>query len=314
MLDLNDVALFVQVVRAGTFAEAARRLGMPPNTASRRVQALERHLGVRLMQRSTRKLTLTDAGRTFYGGCAGQVEALAQSAQELADGSQLPKGTVRVAAPADFFSFFLMDWIAEFLAAHPLVRVEFVLSDARADLIGEGIDVAFRAGKILEPNVVARHIGTGRATLVATSAYLAARGTPGTLEALSEHECVTLVQPTGPIGSTGRISWRLDGPQGPEEIAVGGRFSANTVQALLKAALAGLGIALLPAVITAPHVRAGDLKEVLPDYGVNGIGVYFVFLSSRQLPRAVRAFIDFTMAKMLDQDLIQPSAGAGDPA
>jgi DNA-binding transcriptional LysR family regulator len=314
MLDLNDVALFVQVVRAGSFAEAARRLGMPPNTASRRVQALERHLGVRLMQRSTRKLTLTDAGRTFYGGCAGQVEALAQSAQELADGSQLPKGTVRVAAPADFFSFFLMDWIAEFLAAHPLVRVEFVLSDARADLIGEGIDVAFRAGKILEPNVVARHIGTGRATLVATSAYLAARGTPGTPEALSAHECVTLMQPTGPIGSTGRISWRLDGPHGAEEIAVGGRFSANTVQALLKAALAGLGIALLPAVITAPHVRTGDLKEVLPDYGVIGIGVYFVFLSSRQLPRAVRAFIDFTMAKMLDQGLIQPSAAASDPA
>lgn len=314
MLDLNDVALFVQVVRAGSFAEAARRLGMPPNTASRRVQALEQHLGVRLMQRSTRKLTLTDAGRTFYSGCAGQVEALAQSAQELADGSQLPKGTVRVAAPADFFSFFLMDWIAEFLAAHPLIRVEFVLSDARADLIGEGIDVAFRAGKILEPNVVARHIGTGRATLVASSTYLAARGTPDTLEALSAHECVTLVQPTGLIDSTGRISWRLDGPRGAEEIAVGGRFSANTVQALLKAALAGLGIALLPAVITAPHVRAGDLQEVLPDYGVNGIGVYFVFLSSRQLPRAVRAFIDFTMAKMLDQGLIQPLAGAGDPA
>ncbi|UUZ64321.1 LysR family transcriptional regulator [Polaromonas sp. P1-6] len=302
MLDLNDVALFVHVVRAGSFAEAARRLGMPPNTASRRVQALERHLGVRLMQRSTRKLTLTDAGRTFYGGCAEQVEALAQSAQELADGSQLPKGTVRVAAPADFFSFFLMDWIAEFLAAHPLVRIEFVLSDARADLIGEGIDVAFRTGKILEPNVVARHIGTGRATLVASSTYLAARGTPNTLQALSEHECITLVQPTG------RISWRLDGPDGAEEIVVGGRFGANTVQTLLKATLAGLGIALLPAVMTAPHVRAGDLKEVLPDYGVNGIGVYFVFLSSRQLPRAVRAFIDFTMTKMLDQGLIQPAA------
>ncbi|UUZ75261.1 LysR family transcriptional regulator [Polaromonas sp. P1(28)-13] len=216
MLDLNDVALFVHVVRAGSFAEAARRLGMPPNTASRRVQALEKHLGVRLMQRSTRKLTLTDAGRTFYGGCAEQVEALAQSAQELADGSQLPKGTVRVAAPADFFSFFLMDWIAEFLAAHPLIRIEFVLSDARADLIGEGIDVAFRTGKILEPNVVARHIGTGRATLVASSTYLAARGTPDTLQALSEHECITLVQPTG------RVSWRLDGPDGAEEIAVGG--------------------------------------------------------------------------------------------
>ena len=190
MLDLNDVALFVQVVRAGSFAAAARRLGMPANTASRRIQQLEQQLGLRLMQRSTRKLTLTDAGATFYARCADQVEALAEAAQELGEGSQVPSGKVRVAAPADFFNVFRMELIAEFLAAHPKVRLEFVLSDARADLIEEGIDVAIRSGKVLEPTLVARRIGTGRATLVASPAYLAARGTPESVEALADHDCV----------------------------------------------------------------------------------------------------------------------------
>jgi DNA-binding transcriptional LysR family regulator len=290
-MDLNNMALFVQVVRAGSFAEAARGLGMPPNTASRRVQELERYLGVRLMQRSTRKLTLTDAGRTLYERCAEQVEALAESARDLLDGSQLPRGTLRVAAPSDFFNWFLVDWVAEFLAAHPRVRMEFLLDDARADLIGERIDVAFRAGKIIEPNLVARQLGTSSCILVASPAYLAAHGTPDKLEALSVHDCITA--PT----AAGRTSWRLDGPDGVEEIGVTGRFCANTAQAMLKATIAGLGISLLPTMMAAPYVHAGELEEVLPGYGLNGMGIYFVYLSRRQLPRAVSAFLDFTMSK-----------------
>jgi DNA-binding transcriptional LysR family regulator len=303
MLDLNDVALFVQVVRAGSFAAAARRLGMPANTASRRIQQLEQQLGLRLMQRSTRKLTLTDAGAIFYARCADQVEALAEAAQELGEGSHVPSGRVRVAAPADFFNVFRMELIAEFLAAHPKVRLDFVLSDERADLIEQGIDVAIRSGKVLEPTLVARRIGTGRLTLVASPAYLAARGMPESVEALANHDCVTLPRPSG------RAVWRLDGPDGAIETQVAGRFSANTAQALLKAVLAGLGIALLPAVMTSPHVRAGELIEVLPDHGVEGREAYLVYLSRRQLPRAVSAFIEFTMAKMVGEGLVLPASG-----
>ena len=119
MFDLNDVAMFVQVVRCGSFAGAARRLGMPSNTLSRRIQELESHLGTRLMQRSTRKLTLTNAGQAFHERCAGAVDGLVQAGQELMTGSQAPSGMVRVAATADFFEFFPMEWIAEFLAAYP---------------------------------------------------------------------------------------------------------------------------------------------------------------------------------------------------
>ena len=138
MLDLNEVAMFVQVVRCGSFAEAARRLGMPANTLSRRIQGLEARLGTRLMQRSTRKLTLTSAGQAFHERCAGAVDGLVDAGQELMTGSQTPSGLLRVAAPADFFEFFPIEWIAEFLAAHPLVRLDFVLSDAKADLIADG--------------------------------------------------------------------------------------------------------------------------------------------------------------------------------
>jgi DNA-binding transcriptional LysR family regulator len=292
MMDLNDLALFVQVVRAGSFAEAARRLGSPPNTISRRIQQLERSLGARLMQRSTRKLTLTDAGRTLYARCAEQIEALALASQEFIDGSAQASGTLRVAAPADFFNWFLMDWVAEFLAAHPRVRIEFVLSDARADLIGESIDLAFRAGKIVEPNLVARQVGTSRAMLVASPAYLAARGVPLTLADLAGHDCITFAS------QSGTVSWQLDGPDGSVEVKVAGRFSANSAQGLLHAALANLGVALLPTLMVAPHLQTGRLREVLPGYGLQGLGVHFVYLSRKQLPRAVGAFIEFMTVKI----------------
>lgn len=299
MLNLNDVALFVQVVGVGSFAGAARRLGMPPNTVSRRIQELEAHLGVRLMQRSTRKLNLTDAGRRFYDRCSAEIESLTRSAQDLSEDGQTPSGSIRVAAPADFFSSFMMEWIAEFLAAYPRVRIEFHLDDARVDLISNGIDVAFRAGKMLEPNLVARQVGTTRNTLMASPAYLAAHGRPETLEALSRHDCITLKT------QAGRSSWQLDGPDGPVEIAVEGRFSANTMQTLIKAALAGLGIALLPAILTKPEVRAGRLQGVLPEYGGVETGFYFVYVSRKQQPKAVKAFIDFASRRIQERDLLE---------
>ena len=207
-----------------------------------------------------------------------------------------------MAATADFFNIFRMELIAEFLAAHPKVRLEFVLSDERADLIEQGIDVAIRAGKALEPTLVARRIGAGRVTLVASPAYLAARGVPESVQALANHDCVTAPS------ASGRIVWRLAGPDGASETEVGGRFSANTAQAMLEAVLAGLGIGLLPAVVSAPDVRTGRLIEVLPEHGVEGIDAYLVYLSRRQLPRAVSVFIEFMMAKMVGEELVGPAA------
>lgn len=294
MLDLNDIAMFVQVVRCGSFAEAARRLGMPPNTVSRRIQQLETELGTRLMQRSTRKLTLTSAGQVFHGRCAGAVDGLLEAGQGLMTGSEEPSGLVRVAATADFFDFFPMEWVAEFLAAHPRVRLDFVLSDAKADLIADQIDVAFRGGPLRDSSYVSRQLlGALSYGMVASPAYIASRGAPGTLQDVANHDCVTSAHPSG------RTTWRLTGPTGLEEdVQVAGRFSGNTALALRKATLAGLGIALLPPAMARVDVQAGLLVPVLPQYQRTSPGLSVLYPSRRHLPLAVSAFVGLVLEKL----------------
>lgn len=298
MIDLNEVAMFVEVVRCGSFAEAARRLEMPPNTLSRRIQNLETRLATRLMQRSTRKLTLTGAGEQFHQSCASLVEGLTQAGEELMTGSQQPSGLVRVAATADFFDFFPMEWVSEFLALNPKVQLDFVLSDAKADLISERIDVAFRGGVLADSNYVGRQLIQARSGgLVASPLYLARRDAPSTLQDLAQHDCVTSAN------TSGRDLWKLTGPSGAEEeVQVSGRFTANTARALRKAAVAGLGIALLPSTMALPDMLAGLLVPVLPQYQRTGQGLNVLYPSRRNLPRAISAFIAFVESKLSDFD------------
>lgn len=298
MFDLNDVALFVRVVRDGSFAEAARQLGQPPNTVSRRVQELEDQLGTRLLQRSTRKLTLTQAGQAFYGRCEGAVDGLLEAGNAVLRGSEAPSGLLRVAAPADFFDFFPMAWVAAFLEAHPRVRIEFVLSDERADLIAERIDVAFRGGPMQDVGYVGRELqrAAGRA-LYASPGYLKARGAPASVARLVDFDCLTFAHPSG------KANWRLDSPDGGyEEVQLTPRLSANTAQALRRACVAGLGIALLPGALAAPDVAGGLLMPVLPAYQRKGHGLYVLYSSRRHLPLAVSAFIDAVSARIAEHD------------
>lgn len=293
MLDLNQMALFVQVVQAGSFAEAARRLAMPPTTLSRQVAQLEDALQARLLQRTTRKLTLTDAGRTLFDQCAGQIDALKNAASQLAGDSEAPKGAIRVAASAGFFEFFQMEWIAEFLERYPGVQLEFVLADAMADFIGEGIDVAFRGSSELpDSSLVARKVASGYLALAASPAYLAARGTPRTVADLAAHDCIRA------LGQAGPTTWRLNGPDGSTQIAVTGRFSANTGPAQKKAAIGGLGICLLPIGSLQSSFRSGELVEVLPGVASSVGNMYVVYPSRRHVPRAVTAFVEMTVQRL----------------
>jgi len=291
-LDLNHVFLFVEVVRANSFAAAARRLGMPANSVSRKIQELEAQVGSRLIHRSTRKLTLTAAGRTFFDRCAGPVSELAQAGQASVDETQLASGVIRVAAPADLFDLFLIEWVVQFLDAHPRVRMEFVLDDAKADLVGEGIDVALRAAHFVDDNLIGHKIVATHFDLVAGPAYLAARGAPTTLTSLGDHDCLPQSNRTGPV------TWRVIGPEGESEIQVSGRFRANTARAVLRAAVAGLGIALLPHPVAAPEIAAGRLVRVLPEFRRDGADFYAVCVSRRHIPRAVSAFMEFAVEKL----------------
>jgi DNA-binding transcriptional LysR family regulator len=292
MLDLNEVRMFVQVVRARSFAEAARRLGVPSNTLSRRVRQLEAGLDTRLMQRSTRKLTLTAAGAAFYARCAPAVDGVLDAGKDLLGGAHSATGTVRIAAPADFLDFFKIEWVAQFLAAHPKVRLDFVLNDARADLIAESIDVAFRGGALSEQQPVYREIVAQSFRLVASPAYLKVHGNPNSLQELSRHECLTA------SGQADSVTWSLQGPSGVEEVQVSGRFSANTARILLQSCLSGLGIALLPSVLIAPSLRSERLSEVLPEYRRDGAHLNVILPSTQQVPIAVAAFVEFAAAKL----------------
>jgi DNA-binding transcriptional LysR family regulator len=199
---------------------------------------------------------------------------------------------VRVAAPADFFDLFQIDWIAEFLATHPRVRMEFVLDDAKADLVGESIDVALRAAHLVDRNHVGHKLVTTHFGLVASPSYLAARGMPTSLGSLRDHDCLPQSNRTGPV------VWHLHGPDGVSEIQVSSRFRANTARAVLRAAAAGLGIALLPRPVTASEVQEGRLLRVLPEYRREGADLYAVCVSRRQIPRSVSAFIEFAAGKL----------------
>jgi DNA-binding transcriptional LysR family regulator len=291
MLDLNEVRMFVQVVRARSFAAAARRLNVPPNTLSRRIRQLEATLDTRLMQRSTRKLTLTAAGHAFFERCAAAVDGVLAAGKDLLDGSQKPSGSVRIAAPADFLDLFHTDWLVEFLALYPLVRLEFSLSDARADLINEGMDVAFRGGT-LDTQPAFRRISAQSSNLVASPGYVAARGMPRHLEDLAAHDCLTIT------GAPKPVRWTLQGPHGVHEITVSGRLSSNSARSLTKCCVAGLGIALLPNLLMLPELRTGQLVRLLPDYRRDGADINVVLPSHEQIPTAVLAFVDFATDRL----------------
>jgi len=292
MLDLNQVFLFVEVVKAGSFAQAAHRMRMPANSVSRKIQQLETELGSRLIHRSTRKLTLTAAGQTFFERCAAAVSELAQAGQESMEGTKVPAGLVRVAAPTDFFEVFKLEWIADFLARHPKVRLEFILDDAKTDLIAASIDVAFRAGHLVEARHVGHKLTSTHFGLVASPSYVASRGTPTHPQALSTHDCIPQSNRSGPV------TWALQGPDGTASIEISGKFRANAARVVLRAALAGLGIALLPDSVTIAEIEAGRLVRVLPRYRREGADLYAVYVSRRQIPLAVSAFVEFAGEKI----------------
>ncbi|UJB18033.1 LysR family transcriptional regulator [Lysobacter gummosus] len=303
MLDINAVAVFVQTVKTGSFAAAGRRLGQPANTVSRRVQQLEEQLGTRLLQRSTRKLSLTGAGREFFDRCVAGIEDIESAQAAISEGNGEPRGIVRAAVVADFFEFFPLERIEQLLSRYPELKLEFVLSDAHIDLIEQSIDVAFRAGDLADSSLVARRLSDSQShVLLASPMYLRKHGSPATIAELAEHDC--LIAPA----AQGRANWRLDGPEGAVEVRVGGRFAANTLLSQVRAVRAGLGIGLLPHALIAEDLRAQGLVHVLPQYSRRSGGMFAVYPTRRQVPRAVAALIE-VVESALDEMLAGPRDG-----
>ncbi|WP_241300184.1 LysR family transcriptional regulator [Burkholderia stabilis] len=305
MLDLNDLALFVQVVRAGSFSEAARRLRMPANTLSRRIDQLEGQLGTRLLHRSTRKLAPSTEGQALFERYAPALDRIFEIERQHADG-QAPSGTVRVTAMAGLFEVFRLEWLAEFYARYPQISIDFLLDDTPSDLIGERIDLALRMGIETGGSFRVRRIATGTTILAASPAYLKRRGAPRTPRELAGHDCLTV------SSRQGRSMWRLQGPRGSQEISIDSRFSVNDMRVVAQACIAGLGIALLPQLLAEPAIEQGKLVRVLPAYrrSGTGLGLQLVYTSRPPLPPAVAVFAEFLLEKLGEAVCGQPNGEA----
>ncbi len=292
MLDLNDIAVFARVVEAGSFTTAARLLGMPKTTVSRRVAALEREIGVRLLQRTTRSLNMTDAGRLYYEQSSQALRTIDDANRQLAEARVEPSGTIRISAPVGFGGHFLNGTAFEFLATYPKTRVELVLSDDKLNLVESGIDLAFRTGILSDSTLIARKLGSTHRILCGSPDYLARYGIPEGPPDLARHHCVI----AGP--STAGAHWVLDGPRGQETVVVRGRFAANEMQAVMAAVIAGCGIAQLPRGPAEAAINNGRLRRVLDGYTTPTGGVYVVYPSSRHLSPLVKAFVALAASRM----------------
>ncbi|MBB3590897.1 DNA-binding transcriptional LysR family regulator [Rhizobium sp. BK529] len=296
MIDLNDIAIFARVIEAGSFTAAARLMAMPKTTVSRRVAALERELGVRLLQRTTRSLGMTDAGRLYYEEASQALRRIEEANIRLAEARAEPAGTIRISAPVGFVSHFLADTIFEFMATYEKSRVELRLTDEKLNLIDNSIDLAFRTGTLEDSTLIARRLGPTYRLLCASPAYLARAGTPATPADLATHQCVI----AGP--SAAQALWVLRGEKGEESVTVSGRFAANEMQAVMAAALAGYGIAQLPYGIAFAGIADGRLQRVLENYTTPAGGLHVVYPSSKHLSPLVRAFIALAEQRLHEAD------------
>ena len=292
---LDDMRVFAKLAEAGSLSAAARALGMPKQTLSRRLAALEQALGVTLATRSTRRLRLTDAGTAYASRCAEIVRQADEANLAVADRSQGPIGTLRITADPTFGEAFLPELVAEFVASFPKVSVEAVLTTRRVDLIEEGFDVAFRVGRMDDSSLVARRLGAARLCYAASPDYLRSRGTPEHPSDLSEHDCIALVpQP-------GHSRWPFRGPKGLLLETVSGRVRVNALPMARRAALAGLGIANLPAFACREDLLAGRLVAVLAEWVPDAGFVHVVYPPSRYLAAKIRRFVDLAVERFADE-------------
>lgn len=290
MLDLNEIAAFATVVEEGGFTAAAKKLGVPKSTVSRRVARLEDELGVRLLQRTTRKLGLTELGESYYQRVSQALRSLDQAQDELTEAQDRPRGLLRITAPPDFGIAYLGELVAAFNEQYPEVSVWVELSGRMVDLVAEGFDLALRAGVLRDSSLVARRIAAADGWLVASPGYLSKHGAPQTVDELLEHRCV-VYERSGELRGL-----ELEGPDGVVTLSIRGRVSGNDFGFLRRALLSGAGIGLLPGFLCKDDLAAGTLARVLPDYKLPGGVFYLVYPSARHLPAKARAFRDFVLS------------------
>lgn len=288
MEHLNDMALFVEVVKAKGFRGAAEVLGMPNSTLSRRISALEKAIGLRLLHRTTRKIELTEAGQIYFERCKRIVDEARLAHEQLGEMLAQPSGLLRVSLPVDFAVTYLAPLIAEFAGLYPGITFDFDLTPRRVDLVSEPFDVAIRMGESPNSQLIARPLASLTPYLYASPRYLERSGEPERPAELESHECLSILKAG---------AWTLSDGEQTVSVPVGGRFALNSVGMIRRLATLDQGIVLMPEEIVADELERGRLQRILPEWQGVPMPVYAI-TETRLLPAKTQRFIEFLRERL----------------
>lgn len=291
MVDLNDMMIFVRVAEEQSFTKAALGLGIPKSTVSRRVTQLESELGVRLLQRTTRKLSLTDVGAAYAERCAAIRADVEEANLAVASVVEVPRGTLRVTAPVEIGRRHLAPLLSEYGTRYPEVEIDLYLADRVVDLVGDGFDVGIRVGALQDSSLIARHLGPTQQLLCASPRYLERYGVPAIPDDLARHHIVVFA------GRIGGSVWRLIGPDGEISVSVHPRILANDFSVVMQLVTSDHGIARMPSWVASEAIRRGELLRVLEAYSPPQVGVYAVYPTRRHLSAKVKTFLDLVIER-----------------
>ncbi|MDJ0793839.1 MAG: LysR family transcriptional regulator [Woeseiaceae bacterium] len=284
---IDGMRTFLAVVTEGSFSRAAERLSMSPQLVSKYVAQLESRLGARLINRSTRRLSITEVGQAYFERCGDVLADIDEMESAVGDATGMAKGNLRINAPMSFGTLHLSKAVADYQREQSEVSVDLTLDDRVVDIVSEGYDMAIRIGRLRESSLVARKLAPIRLVVCASADYLAKHGVPDTPQDLKEHECLRYTL------SSDADRWRFTGHTETDDVRVTGKFSASNGDAIRLAAMAGRGLALQPTFIVGDDIRKGRLQLVLEDFEVEPMGLYAVYAHRKYLSGKVRTFVDF---------------------
>lgn len=288
MTNLGDLEIFTRIVSAGSMSAAARSLGYSPAVISKRIKRLEERLGTRLFQRTTRQISLTEAGQGFYDRVVGVLAGIEDAEAFVSGRSDQAHGMLRVTAPTSFGRLHIAPHLTRFMTEHPGLVLNIVLSDAFTDIVAEGFDLAVRIGALNDSSLVARRLAPVRRVLCASAGYVALRGLPDSIADLDRHIC---------LPAHNHEHWKLEGPNGPLSYRPQGPLVTNSSEVIREAVIAGAGIALRSTWDVGGELKSGALVQVLPQWeGPRDLSVSALYPSRQFLPAKVRLFVDFLVS------------------
>lgn len=304
MQDLNEMAIFAIVVSSGSFTRAAEKLKLPKSTVSRKVSQLEKRVGVRLINRTTRNLKPTETGKLYFSQCQKMLEQAEEADRVVNNMQSEPSGLLRISTPLSFGTPFFIGVIKQFLEKYPKVNVEIISDNKQIDMLEHEVDIAFRVGPLSDSSLIARNIGTARLSLCASPDYIKKHGLPKSINDLDSHTCIT--HPISP--------WVFQSSNGKVDFQPQSRMIANDMEMIRKMVREGFGIGAVPQILISEDLRNNSLVKILPDMPFQERTFYLVYPSRREPPSKVVAFTDFIFSncqpvapwELLNQSLSSP--------